>query len=476
MTKGTLEGEIKQHPIKQRESETLHLLKFNVPSREALLTTLLERYGENDGFGVFYSLSEGRTVVRVFGAPLRRTIGTNITTPLEKTPLPTFATENPFVGLEHHLEKSQGWNAGYLSYEALHHLEEVPKVPSSLPLPELVFYEYGSMIEHIEGELEATLYSLSLGDPLWRFDEAHLSSISPRTLRISPPSLTLDKLIAELAPFSNFDEQHYREGVEEIRERIRRGEVYQVNLSQRFSLPYTGDAKELFLHLIHADPPPRSAFITHSWNGKTVSYISASPELYFELEQGSVRCLPIKGTRRRSSDLQEDAELQRELRESEKDWSELAMIVDLVRNDLGRIALVGSVNVVEHAGLHTYATLHHLVSDVRATLPPSATVVDLIKAMFPCGSITGAPKIAAMKVIGELERTPRGIFSGTLGWIDPDGDAHFNIAIRTATITDETFSFHAGGGIVIDSDPRSEYEETFVKARTLYELWRADQN
>lgn len=451
------------------------LLEFNIPSREALLATLLNCYGGREGFAVFYGIFQEKTVVRIFGAPIRRTLATSVKTDFIRHPLPTLVTDDPFLGLKQHLANSRGWNAGYLSYESLHHLEEIP-ISSPPSLPELVFYEYGSMIEHREGELRARLYSLSLDTPGWDFERADLESISPHLPQKTPSPLNFEKLVAELSPFSHFDERHYREGVEDIKERIRRGEVYQVNLSQRFSLPFTRDARSLFLQLIHSDPPPRSAFITHDWNGETVSHLSASPELYFELREGSVRCLPIKGTRRRSSNQEEDERLQRELRESDKDWSELAMIVDLVRNDLGRIALLGTVQVFEHAKLHTYATLHHLVSDVRATLPPSAELVDLLKAMFPCGSITGAPKIAAMKVISELERTPRGIFSGTLGWIDPNGDAHFNIAIRTATIMNEAFSFHAGGGIVIDSDSRLEYEETFVKGRTLYELWRASQN
>lgn len=454
--------------------------RIRITSRENLLSSLVQSYGDRDGFSIFYGLDgDGRSFIRVFGSPIGRIVTDRTGTWYESlTKGKERLSQDPFLAVSSHLASSRYWHAGFLSYELLHSIEEVPRSDEASDIPELLFYEYAEMIEHREGETFAILETIDTEDsPSWRYHEDTLhTAISKPPSHREMPSLSLESLTEELSPFSNFTREHYRSKIEEIKEGIRRGEVYQVNLSQSFNLPFHGDPAEVFLTLTQADPPPRSAFIRYRWREDVISHISASPELYFEVSGATVRCLPIKGTRRRANLIEEDRELKKELLESEKDWSELAMIVDLVRNDLGKISVIGSVEVIEHAALHTYATLHHLVSEIRARLPPSMTVMDVVKAMFPCGSITGAPKIAAMKVISKLEGTPRGIFSGALGWISPDGDSHFNVAIRTATVKNERFSFHTGGGIVIDSEPDAEYEETLVKAKTLYQLWYSFQN
>jgi para-aminobenzoate synthetase component 1 len=200
-----------------------------------------------------------------------------------------------------------------------------------------------------------------------------------------------------------------------------------------------------------------------------VQVLSASPErfLRFDAETRLVQTRPIKGTRPRGATAEEDAAMARELRESEKDLAENVMIVDVERNDLGRVAEVASVWVPHLAALEEFATVFHLTSTVEGRLRPECDIVDLLLATFPSGSITGAPKIRAMEIIDELEPTTRGVYTGAIGYIGGDGSIDLNIAIRTIVVKDGRTYFHAGGGIVADSDPEMEYEETLHKARAL---------
>ncbi len=266
--------------------------------------------------------------------------------------------------------------------------------------------------------------------------------------------------------------------IEAVRERIAAGDLYQANIAHRFTRAMAGSPVDIYRRLREVNPAPYMAYLEWDEGLRAPAsslargaLLSASPELLFELEDGRVRTRPIKGTAARGRDAEEDARNARELFASEKDRAELAMIVDLARNDLGRVAVTGSVAVEAFPRLETYASVHHLVADVAARARPGADAVDVLCALFPGGSITGAPKLAAMDVIAEIERAGRGFFTGSLGFIDTRGNATFNILIRTLVWrgrgTRGEVSFHVGGGITWPSDPEAEERETWAKGSAL---------
>lgn len=270
---------------------------------------------------------------------------------------------------------------------------------------------------------------------------------------------------------SNFTPTGFAGAVDRIKEYIAAGDIYQANLSHRFRTRFRKDPFRLFLGLRQAAPAPFSAFL----DGGDFAVVSMSPERFLHLnpETRRVETRPIKGTRPRGRTVTEDRLLARELVHSEKDRAEHVMIVDLERNDLGRVARVGTVQVRELSLLETFPTLFHLTSTVEGILAPGRDRVDLLKATFPGGSITGAPKIRAMQVIDELETVPRGIYTGSLGYLSFTGGMDLNVAIRTIVVRDGRAEFHVGAGIVADSDPEGEYRETLVKGRSLREALEA---
>ena len=266
---------------------------------------------------------------------------------------------------------------------------------------------------------------------------------------------------------SNFTPASYARAVNQIKKSIAAGNIYQANLAHRFQTTYRGNPLQLFLKLRQHSPAPFSAFLDE----KNFSVISMSPERFLHLDPNTrrIQTRPIKGTRPRGRTEAEDRTLARALITSEKDRAEHIMIVDLERNDLGRVAEVGTVHVSDCAILETFPTLFHLTSTVEATLAGNRDRVDLLKSTFPGGSITGAPKIRAMQMIDELETVRRGIYAGSLGYLSFTGGLDLNIAIRTIVTQANIASFHVGAGIVADSDPKCEYQETLIKGKALWE-------
>lgn len=244
---------------------------------------------------------------------------------------------------------------------------------------------------------------------------------------------------------------------------IEAGDIFQVNLSQGFSASLTGSPFDLYRYLRHNNPAPFAAYL----HFPEVVVASASPERYLLLQDHVVETRPIKGTRPRGTDEISDCRLREELLNSEKDQAELVMIIDLARNDLGRVCEYGSVRVPDLIRLEEYATVFHLVSTVTGRLMPGKDIIDVIMASFPGGSITGAPKVRAMEIIRESEAGRRGIYTGSIGYIDFNGDADLNIVIRTFVINEGQVHFKVGGGIVADSVPELEYQETLDKGRAL---------
>jgi para-aminobenzoate synthetase component 1 len=271
----------------------------------------------------------------------------------------------------------------------------------------------------------------------------------------SPPRLQAD-----------FTRAEYRAAVRRALEHIAAGDIYQVNLAQRFRVVPAPHPAALFRALRERAPAPFSAYVALPGGD---GIVSSSPERFFRIEGDRIETRPIKGTRPRGRTPAEDAALAGELRTSGKDRAENVMIVDLERNDLGRICAIGSVRVPALWEVESYSNVHHLVSRVEGTLRPGVTPGEILRAMFPGGSITGAPKIRAIQIIDELEPVRRGIFTGAIGYWDLRGGCDFNIAIRTIAVERGIASFHAGGGIVADSDPDAEYEETLDKASGMME-------
>jgi para-aminobenzoate synthetase component 1 len=264
---------------------------------------------------------------------------------------------------------------------------------------------------------------------------------------------------------SNFTRRGYLEAVRRVKEYILAGDIYQANLSQRFQAPLREHPWMLYRRLRRLNAAPFSAY----FNLVQAQVCSSSPERFLRGDGVRVETRPIKGTRPRSPDPGEDRRLAEELAASPKDRAELSMIVDLERNDLGRVCSYGSVRVEEHAVIEHYATVHHLVSTVTGELHEGKDVVDLLRASFPGGSITGAPKIRAMEIIDELEPHARSVYTGSIGYLGYDGGFDLNVAIRTVIVKGNTAYFQVGGGIVADSVPEDEYQETLDKGKAIFQ-------
>jgi len=262
---------------------------------------------------------------------------------------------------------------------------------------------------------------------------------------------------------SNFSGAGYLAAVRRVIDYIYAGDVFQVNLAQRLLHPAADDSVSLYLRLRERNPAPFAGYFDLGG----VQVVSASPERFLRVEQGAVETRPIKGTRRRAGEPVEDRRLARQLRQSEKDRAENVMIVDLLRNDLSRVCRPESVRVSQLCRVETYPYVQHLVSAVRGELQEGFSAIDLLRAAFPGGSITGAPKVRAMEIIAELEPTARGAYCGSLGYLGFDGSMDLNILIRTITAGHGWWQLPVGGGIVAQSDPELEYEETWHKARGL---------
>ncbi|MGN0266848.1 MAG: aminodeoxychorismate synthase component I [Lachnospiraceae bacterium] len=262
---------------------------------------------------------------------------------------------------------------------------------------------------------------------------------------------------------SDFEKEDYKEAIARMVNYIVEGDIYITNMTRQIQIQSDADPYELFTLLREENPSPFGGYFHYN----DVEIISASPERFFEIRNGVIRTRPIKGTRKRGATPEEDESLRLELQNSEKDKSELLMIVDLERNDLSRVCQSNSVKVEELFVTEAYATVFHLVSTISGKLHPDKDVVDVLEAMFPGGSITGAPKYRSMEIIDELEHSRRMLYTGSMGYIGFDGESDFNIVIRTLVYQDGIYHIGAGGGITCESETEFEYEETCQKAAAL---------
>ena len=363
--------------------------------------------------------------------------------------------------MEQTLPYFTGGAIGYLSYDLGQSLWPQHRVGKIGLWPECVFhfYEWSLVYDRLTRE-----YYLFDPQGVWAqpFSEYEVVPQKSAWADFQSPPLT-----------PNFSKSDYLEAIRTIQNWIREGDVYQVNLSQRFHtevrsvLSAPELAWSLYRRLMRVNP---GLFATFFPVTEESFILSASPELFLRLSAGQATLRPIKGTAPRHADPTRDAQERQRLRHSPKDLAELMMIVDLARNDLGKVCQYGTIQVPELVTLESYATVHHLVSTITGQLRLNADIFDLLLAAFPCGSITGAPKLRAMERIHQLEPTARGPYTGSIGWIDFAGNACFNVAIRTLLLRQAQLSFQVGGGIVIDSDPQREYEETLHKGQGLAQV------
>jgi para-aminobenzoate synthetase component I len=324
------------------------------------------------------------------------------------------------------------WVAGYIAYEAGYLLEDKlkPLLPENRSVPLLL---------------------------MGIFDKADIASHRPR-LRADP---------APPAPLFNaraaWNREIYTERFDRLRSHLAFGDCYQANLTFPVEAQWQGDPLAIF-NVLTERQPVRHGGIVHL-GGPMV--LSRSPELFFEVDAGGwIETRPMKGTARRGKTPEEDETLRKGLKGDAKNQAENRMIVDLLRNDISRITTVGSLHVPELFAVETYPSLHQMISRIRAKLLPGLTVRDLMAALFPCGSITGAPKIRAMEILHDLEDSPRNVYCGSIGWIAPDGRMSFNVAIRTVVLeTDGRAVFNVGSGVIFDSEAGSEYDECLLKTR-----------
>lgn len=355
----------------------------------------------------------------------------------------------------------KGGVLGWVGYDFGWHLEKLPRlIPNRDGWDDLRLGVYDTFIVYDHKNEQAQLVACDL---------ANLSAGRPANERMSmwQRELKGTRDQGQILPWKGLKVQpvmsrsDYESRICRVLDYLAAGDIFQANFTHRFEAHGDGDPLALYERLAKISPAPFAAF--SQWGDKAI--ISSSPEWFYRQDGRRVLTRPIKGTRPRGQTAEEDAKNRAELLSSLKDKAELTMIVDLERNDLGRVAEFGSVKVNEAMKLESYAQVHHLVAEVEGRLRSDKDTVDLLAAMFPGGSITGAPKIRAMEIIEELETHRRGPYTGSIGYIGLDGHSAWNIAIRTVLKSGDCWSYHVGGGIVIDSRPGDEYEETLTKGR-----------
>jgi para-aminobenzoate synthetase component 1 len=354
-----------------------------------------------------------------------------------------------------------GGAIGYFGYDLGRRIERLPNLTEDMEhLPEMAvgIYDWALVVDHQQRrcclvgqnptrlERYRRLFQRTMEQPIKR------STTAPY------------RVLGEVC--SNMTREEYHGSIARIKRYILDGDCYQVNFAQRFSVAAQGDPWQAYKGLRQLNAAPFAAYL----NMPHCQVLSTSPERFLELRNGRVETKPIKGTAPRGEDPIEDMMLAEMLKNSPKDQAENLMIVDLLRNDLGKVCATGSVEVPELFKLESYARVHHLVSKVCGRLAEGQDALSLLRACFPGGSITGAPKLRSMEIIEELEPHRRGIYCGSIGYIGFNGDMDCNIAIRTMIHSEGITRLWAGGGIVADSDPEAEYRETYHKAAALLDL------
>jgi para-aminobenzoate synthetase component 1 len=378
---------------------------------------------------------------------------------LARFPLPAGSSPVPFAG----------GAVGFFGYELGGLLERLPRRHGASPLPDMVMGFYDVVLAYDAWEQRAWILSSGFPEtePDARHARAQARAAALRARLSAPQQPRPQPAIASIRWQTDLTPAEYQARVGQVQDYIRAGDIFQANftMAHRAPRPAGLHPADLYLALRGLSPAP---FATYLACGPDLALASASPERFLKLDPtGQVETRPIKGTRPRYADPVADRAAAAALLASEKDRAENLMIVDLMRNDLGRVARIGGVAVPELFTVESFASVHHLVSAVTAHLRPGVSAVDLLRATFPGGSVTGAPKIRAMEIIDALEASRRGPYCGAIAWLGFDGAMDSSIIIRTLVVTGDEIIAQAGGGIVSDSDPAAEFEEHCVKVRPL---------
>ncbi len=360
----------------------------------------------------------------------------------------------------------EGGAIGYFGYDLARRIEHLPEVAlDAEEMPEMMVgvYDWAVVVDH---RLKRAFLVSHVMHSETQQDWLALCTLftEPQRLEVKPPF----KISSALQ--SNMNYKDYSKAFHRIQEYIHEGDCYQVNLAQRFSAKASGDGWEAYQALREISPAPFMTYMNVEHKQTAFKVLSASPERFLQVHGQHVETRPIKGTRSRSINAQEDAANAYALQNSAKDRAENLMIVDLLRNDIGKACEVGSVQADNLFALESFANVHHLVSTVTGRLAQGMTAIDLLRACFPGGSITGAPKLRSMEIIEELEPHRRGLYCGAIGYIGFDGNMDTNITIRTAIYSHGEIRFYAGGGIVADSELDKEHSETLDKASSMLAL------
>lgn len=380
----------------------------------------------------------------------------------------TLATE-PIEGLP----PLTGGMVGYIGYDAVRRWEKVPATtPDELRLPELAMMLATdvAVLDHSDGSLLLVANAVNFDATDERVDDAWADAVDRLDRMTTELAEPADSTVAvlesvEVEPTSNETPEHYQQLVEEGKEAIRAGEVFQVVLSQRFSMPCEADALDVYRALRTANPSPYMYLLRLTTpDGRDVDIVGSSPEALVKVEGRKVITHPIAGSRPRGATPEDDVLYGKDLLEDPKERSEHVMLVDLSRNDLQRVCEPGSVEVVDLMSVHRYSHVMHLESTVIGRLAAGRSAYDVLAATFPAGTLSGAPKPRALQLIEAMEASRRGVYGGVIGYLDVHGDLDMAIAIRTAVIVDGVAHVQAGAGIVADSVPRLEHEETVNKA------------
>ena len=379
--------------------------------------------------------------------------------------------ENINVKINDELPAFTGGLVGYLGYDCIRYIEpklSCSNLPDPLGTPDALFMlsEEVAVFDNLNNKLHLIVLSKSESEKDIAMAEERLRDLSDKLNHplIPENSEEITDPATEKDFISGFGEKEFKQSVEKIKEYIKAGDVMQVVCSQRMSVPFTSDPVELYRSIRHLNPSPYLYYL----NLDEFHIVGSSPEILARLEDGEVTVRPIAATRRRGRDEQDDIAMEEEMVNDPKEIAEHLMLIDLGRNDVGRIAEAGTVEVTQKFGVERYSHVMHMVSNVRAKLRKGLKAMDVIRATFPAGTLSGAPKIRAMEIIDEFEPVKRGIYGGAVGYFSWQGNMDMAIAIRTAIIKDEVLYIQAGGGFVADSDPELEWKESLNKGRAIF--------
>lgn len=384
--------------------------------------------------------------------------------------------EDPFAAIKRFLAPHKvdrvtdvpfaGGALGYFSYDLGRSIEPMPELAAQdMPLPELLvgIYDWAIVVDHHKRCCQLVSHArFNTPDSLHALQ---LSLLQPK----EQPEKQVFSVVGDIA--HNMDKPTYAKAFRKVKDYILAGDCYQINLAQRLAVKVQGDAWQAYDQFRQLSKAPFMAYLqVDDGQGMPFEVLSMSPERFLQVTDNKVETRPIKGTRPRHADAAMDKQEAESLAGSIKDRAENLMIVDLLRNDIGKVCEIGSVKVDALFRLQRFTNVHHLVSIVRGVLASGYHAMDLLRGCFPGGSITGAPKLRAMEIIEELEPHRRGIYCGSIGYVGFDGSMDTNISIRTAVICNQSMTFYAGGGVVADSDCDKEYQETLDKASQFLKL------